>query len=314
MDKVIRWLKNKIGYLTLPAIVTMLVIIFGSLVGYCDFVKKIISEEKGYLLVAIIFVAFLWLICLLCKLMTERKSTKKEIEKIKDVQTLLSDMYGFKRNFVINETEIKIDGSAEDKITIEVVATKYELSACYHEEFVTDVENPEKDQLLVEPYPIDLGERTVKFPITEKGLDHVHWLVEFIPPLKPGEKPVRYGYRTHRKNTHLMTLEEARRIPHFPYERLSYQIIYPTDYVKIRVLFPPRYFPKVSFMVYIAYERNKGLFEFEKLKNENCFEQRKEGEQLEVTLYIKSPKLGFIYQIEWDPIPESEYKKIRESS
>jgi len=310
MDKLIKWLRNKIGYLTLPAIITLLVIIFGSLVAYCDFVKKIISKEWGYLLVAIIFVAFLWLICLLCQLMIEKKATKKEIEKIKDIETLLSEMYGFRRRFVKQEMEIKMDGSAECKTTIEVVATKYELSSCYHEEFITGVENPEKDQLRLEPYAINPGKRTIKFPVTERGLDYVHWLTEFIPPLKPGEEPVSYGYRLHRKNTHVMT-SEAGKAPNFPQERTSYQIIYPTDYLETRLLFPLKYFPKVSFMVYMAYERNKALFEFERLKAENCFAQKKEGEQLEVKLCIRSPKLGFIYQIEWEPLSESEYEEIQ---
>ena len=288
----------------------VLVLIFGSLVDYCEFVKKTISKQWGPFLVAIIFVAFLWLICLLCRLMAEKKSTKREIEKIKDVQMLLSDMYGFRRKSVRHETEIKIDGSAESKATIEVVATKYELSCCYHEEFITGVENPEKDQLQIETYAINPGKRIIKFPITARGLDYIQWLAEFIPPLKPGEESVCYGYRVHRKNIHAMT-SKARKAPHFPWERTSYQIIYPTDYLEIRLLFPPKYFPKVSFMVYIAYERNKALFEFERLRVENCFTQKREGEQLEVKLCVGSPKLGFIYQIEWEPLSESEYEEIQ---
>lgn len=312
MNRRVKLLKSY--WIILAGVVGVLVVFFGSVIGYFEVVKTIVSKSWGPYFVGIVFIFFLFCICLLCKVITQNISIRKDAKKIYDVQTLLSDMYGFKRKYVKIETEIEMDGSAESKTTIDVLSTKYELRTCYHEEFITAVENPDKDQLKMEPYLIKTGDREIKFPTIESGLDHINWLAVFIPPLNPGDDSVTYGYRTYRKNVHAMTIEEARKTPEFPYERTSYQIIYPTDYLEIKLLFPKKYFPRVSFMVYLAYERNKCLFEFEKLKRENCFVQKKERERLEVILRISSPKLGFIYQIEWEPLSALEYEKVRKLS
>ncbi len=153
----------------------------------------------------------------------------------------------------------------------------------------------------------------IKYKIDRNDREKFLWRLIFDPPLAQGEN-LEYYYKQISKNNEPFTLEEAKEraeAPGYlfsePVASLYWNIVYPTERLKIDVSFPEGYVVKnPKLLVEIGRSGNFSQTELSRLQKSKSFEISKIAGKTKLILNVRKPYWGYKYWIIWTPPNENE--------
>lgn len=298
-----------------------MVVIASAIFGFVQLVTSIYFQDIFLKPIVRYILIVLWFCFIALWIFIYKRDTaeekRKAIEEIKDIydDTLdkMSKEFGFKMNERVCEGKINLDGSAIfiEKIKLEVLEGA--VSSVDHFAFAWG-------DTVLKDFKVTISGVAEGSTISSRTIvqesQNVIILLEFSPAL---QRKANYEIREEMgKGIYAMTREEIldqikenKWIMDEPYEVWTPLVVYPTDKLISRVILPKDYQigGEELWDVTVGF-RNRDTGEYKRLKNENCFSTKKEGDMQILELTISNPKIGHRYLIKWKPPFKKDYEKL----
>lgn len=243
-------------------------------------------------------------------LLHENQSLNKDLTELR--KSLLSRegffqyaarMYGFTRNSVFIDMELKANGGAKTINTTVVRAINSGVDEIEHySEGGNTGGNPGTD------CNVRLGQchykrGTVRREVIDADEKVILWKVIFDPPMQPGDEATYTYIETSPPGTFNMDAEAVKRLTP-PYEHLSHEIVYPCEDLTMKVTFPKGYSYAKNRKAEAWRDRGKMKQpdETARILSEGWLRTDQTTNQQHVLVFsVAHPILGMRYAVLWEP-------------
>jgi len=199
-------------------------------------------------------------------------------------------------------TDIKEDFSAEEFYRMTIKARGGDLHCIEHFSGIPSKPDDIYGKVLGELITDKFKDIQIKAEIIYPSRHDARWIIRFQPPLEENEEIYIEYKESMPPGTFLgkFSMLAARSLE---YDYSSDNILYPTEHLSTKVVFPINFFPKnVDFDVWLGLARSRHQKEKNRLFNERCFKKlREERGRYWIGLDINNPIHSLRYVLCWHP-------------
>lgn len=221
-----------------------------------------------------------------------------------------------KRRFYKDEREIFIDGRIERELEVELEILGEEAQFYAHRYIQSyDYRGTGYNEFDVKLVSSELPTGEAQLQIGRKDTNLVYYRVMFFPPLRK-DAIAKFKLHESYKNAHIMTRDrllelmgEGKLMEERPVERSGSLILYPTEKLVKRIIFPKGYEIKVAYFD-VAVNRVRQIDERSRLIAADSFKVVKVNGKWVCELVVDNALMGCNYFIFWEPPSAEECQKL----
>jgi transcriptional regulator with XRE-family HTH domain len=225
----------------------------------------------------------------------------------------LSDL---KRKFYRDERRILIDGRIEREMEAELEIIGEEAQNYAHRYIQSyDYRGTGYKEFEVALVSSEIPGSEAKLKIGRTDENFVYYQVTFFPPLRKGQT-AKLMLREKYRDAHIMTrdrlldlMKEGRLMEERPVERTGSLMMYPTERLVKKIIFPEGYVLGSAFFD-VAVNRVKQTEEKNRLMAADAFKWTTVENKQVCELVVDNALMGCNYLIFWEPPSEADYQKL----